>query len=221
MDGQASGAGSRFRIVGEADLRRLLTIASRHKVVLAVASTGFFLATPLFVIVSLWVKTGLVPNRLEVLTPALRLPSSGLSLVTVRAVGVIGGWEYELTVRGVLMLLLPAILFGLYVSVIVAVLRAWKTRTSLRVRKSPAGAAGGLLAFLGNVLAAGISLTPPCIGVITTVSILGLLGFGAGVVILPYLYLVGSLIMLVSVMFLVRKVDPGGARRMAGKELAT
>jgi len=51
------------------------------------------------------------------------------------------------------------------------------------------------------------------------VSILGLLGFGAGVVILPYLYLVGSLIMLVSLVFLVRRVDPGGARGIAGKSL--
>lgn len=106
-------------------------------------------------------------------------------------------------------------MFGLYVSVVVAILKSWKTHAMLRMRsdvKSQAGAAGGLLALFGNVLTAGISLTPPCIGVITTVSILGLLGFGAGVVILPYLYLFGSLIMLVSLVFLVRKVDPGGAR---------
>ncbi len=47
------------------------------------------------------------------------------------------------------------------------------------------------------------------IGVITTVSVLGLLGFGAGVVILPYVYLLGSLIMLLSLVFLVRKVESG------------
>jgi hypothetical protein len=136
-------------------------------------------------------------------------------LVTVSAVGVIGGWEYEFTVRGALKLLLPAMMFGLYVSVIVAMVRSWKTSGPLRMRsdvRSHAGAAGSLLAFIGNVLAAGISLTPPCIGVITTVSILGFLGFGAGVVILPYVYLLGSLIMLVSLVFLVRKVDPGGTR---------
>jgi hypothetical protein len=55
-------------------------------------------------------------------------------------------------------------------------------------------------------LGAGISLTPPCIGVITTVSVLGLIGFGAGVVLLPDVYLIGSLTMLVSLIFLVRKV---------------
>lgn len=83
-------------MVSGPDLRRLLTIASRHKFALAGAATGFFLATPLFVIVSLWMKTGLLPNRLELLKPALRSRSSGLSLVTVSAVGVTGGWEYEL-----------------------------------------------------------------------------------------------------------------------------
>jgi hypothetical protein len=72
--------------------------------------------------------------------------------------------------------------------------------------KSRSGVAGGLLALVGNVLATGISLTPPCIGVVTTVSVLGLVGFGAGVVILPYVYLVGSVIMLLSLVFLVRKV---------------
>jgi hypothetical protein len=34
-------------------------------------------------------------------------------LVTLRAVGVIGGWEYEFTIREVLRLLAPAIMFGL------------------------------------------------------------------------------------------------------------
>jgi hypothetical protein len=51
--------------------------------------------------------------------------------------------------------------------------------------KGQAGAVGDLLAFIGNVLTAGISLTPPCRGVVTTVSVLGLLGLGAGVVIRP------------------------------------
>ncbi len=145
MGGQGSGVGSRFRIASRLELRRLLTIASRHKLALAGASTGFFLATPCFVVVSLWMKTGLVPNRLEVFTPALRSPSSGHSLVTVSAVGVTAGWEYELTLRGALALLLPAVMFGLYVSVIVAILRARKTRGPLRLRsdvKSQAGAAG-------------------------------------------------------------------------------
>lgn len=74
--------------------------------------------------------------------------------------------------------------------------------------KSQPGAAGGLLAFIGNVLATGISLTPPCIGVVTTVSLLGLVGFGAGVVILPYVYLAGSVIMLLSLVLLVTRVAP-------------
>lgn len=156
-------------------------------------------------------KTGLFPNRLEVLEPALRSPSSGLSLVTLRAVGVIGGWEYEFTIRDALRLVVPAIMFGLYASVLVTILRSGEARRVLLMRvrvKHRAGAAGSLLALVGNVLTAGISLTPPCIGVVTTVSVLGLVGFGAGVVILPYVYLVGSLIMLLSLALLVRKVAP-------------
>ncbi len=200
-----------FGIITQPDLRRLLTIAARHKRALAGGAAGFFLATPLSVIASLWMKTGLFPNRLELLEPALRSPSSGLSLVTLRGVGVIGGWEYEFTIHEALRLLVPAIMFGLYLSVLVAILRSGKVRQVLLMRggvKGRSGAAGGLLAFVGNVLATGISLTPPCIGVVTTVSVLGLVGFTAGVVILPYVYLVGSLIMLLSLALLVRKVAP-------------
>ncbi len=156
-------------------------------------------------------KTGLFPNRLELLEPALRSPASGLSLVTLRGVGVIGGWEYEFTIREALRLLVPAVMFGLYLAVLVAILRSGKARRVLLMRgggKHRSGAAGGLLAFAGNVLATGISLTPPCIGAVTAVSILGLAGFGAGVVILPYVYLIGSLIMLLSLVVLVRKVAP-------------
>ncbi len=195
--------------VTQPDLRRLLTIASRHKLALAGGAAGFFLATPLSVIASLWMKTGLFPNRLEMLEPALRPPASGLSLVTLRGVGVIGGWEYEFTIREALKLLAPAILFGLYLSVLVVILRSGNARRVLLMRggaKHRSGAAGSVLALVGNVLATGISLTPPCIGVVTTVSVLGLVGFGAGVAILPYVYFVGSLIMLLSLVILVRKV---------------
>jgi hypothetical protein len=198
-----------FGIITQPDLRRLLTIASRHKLALAGGTAGYLLATPLSVTASLWVKTGLFPNRLELFAPALRAPASGLSLVTLRAVGILGGWEYEFTIREALRLLVPAVMFGLYLSVLVAILRSGNTRRVLRMKdgmKDRSGAAGGLLALAGNVLATGISLTPPCIGVVTTVSVLGLVGFGAGVVILPYVYLVGSLIMLVSLVLLVRKV---------------
>jgi hypothetical protein len=200
-----------FGIITRPDLHRLLAIAARHKLALAGGAAGFFLATPLSVIASLWMKTGLFPNRLELLEPALRSPSSALSLVTLRGVGVIGGWEYEFTIQEALRLLVPAIMFGLYLSVLVAILRSGKARRVLLMRggvKSRSGAAGGLLALVGNVLATGISLTPPCIGVVTTVSVLGLVGFTGGVVILPYLYLVGSLIMLLSLVLLVRKVGP-------------
>ncbi len=131
--------------------------------------------------------------------------------MTLRAVGVIGGWEYEFTIREALRLLVPAIMFGLYVSVLVAILRSGKARHVLLMRnsvRSQSGAAGGLLAFVGNVLATGISVTPPCVGIVTTVSVLGLAGFTAGLVILPYVYLVGSLLMLLSLALLVRKVAP-------------
>jgi hypothetical protein len=209
------GARWPFGIITRGDLHRLLTIAARHKLALAGGAAGFFLATPLFVVASLWMKTGLFPNRLELLEPALRSSSSGLSLVVLRGVGVIGGWEYEFTFHEALRLLVPAIMFGLYLSVLVAILRSGETRHVLLMKggvKSRSGAAGGLLAFVGNVLATGISLTPPCIGVVTTVSILGLVGFTAGMVIMPYVYLVGSLIMLVSLVFLVRKVPPDVVR---------
>jgi len=205
----------RFRLITQADLRRLLTIAAGHKLALAGGSTGFFLATPLSVIASLWMKTGVLPNRLEVLEPALRSPSAGLSLVTLRGVGVIGGWEYEFTIREALRLLVPAIMFGLYSSVLVAILRSGKARDVLLLRRSvrsQSGAAGGLLAFVGNVLATGVSVTPPCVGVVTTVSVLGLVGFTAGLVILPSLYLIGSLLMLLSLVLLVRKVAPDATR---------
>jgi hypothetical protein len=198
-------------IITQPDFRRLLTIASKHKLALAGGTAGFLLATPLSVIASLWVKTGLFPNRLELLVPTLRSPSPGLSLATLRAVEVLGGWEYEFTIREALQLLIPAVMFGLYLSVLVAILRSEKGHHVLFMRngiKSRSGAAGGLLALVGNVLATGISLTPPCIGVVTTVSVLGLVGFGAGVAILPYVYLAGSLTMLVSLVLLVRKVAP-------------
>ena len=58
-------------------------------------------------------KTGVVLNRLELLAPALRSSSPGLSLMTVRGVGVIGDWEYEFTMREALRLLPPAVMFGL------------------------------------------------------------------------------------------------------------
>jgi hypothetical protein len=207
-----SAVPSRFNILGRPDLRRLLTIAIRHKIALAGGTAGFLLATPLLVIASLWMKTGLFPNRLELLEPAMRSPAYGLSLVTVRAIGATGGWEYEFAVGDALRLLVPAILFGLYLSVLIAILKSGRTRRRLLMRrdlKGRSGAAGGLIALIGNALATGISLTPPCIGVITTVSVLGLLGFGAGVVILSYVYLLGSLIMLLSLVFLVRKVEAG------------
>lgn len=130
-------------------------------------------------------------------------------MVTVRGVGIIGGWEYEFTIREALRLLAPAILFGLYLSVLVAILRSGNARRVLLMRggvKHRSGAAGGVLALVGNVLATGISLTPSCIGVVTTESILGLVGFGAGIAILPYVYFVGSLIMLLSLVILMRKV---------------
>ncbi len=198
-----------FGIITQPDLRRLLTIASKHKLALAGGTVGYLLATPLSITASLWMKTGLFPNRLELFEPALRSPASGLSLVTLRAVGILGGWEYEFTIREALRLLVPAVMFGLYLSVLVAILRSGKTRRVLLMRdgmKSQSGAAGGVLALVGNALATGISLTPPCIGVVTTVSVLGLVGFGAGVVILPYVYLVGSLMMLSSLVLLVRRV---------------
>jgi hypothetical protein len=131
--------------------------------------------------------------------------------LALRGVGVIGGWEYEFTIREALRLLVPAIMFGLYGSVLVAILRSGKARHVLLMRssvRSQSGAAGGLLAFVGNVLATGISMTPPCVGVVTTVSVFGLIGFTAGLAILPYVYLVGSLLMLLSLALLVRKVAP-------------
>lgn len=216
---EARTAWSRARwligIITWPDLRRLLTIACKHRFALAGGIAAFVLAAPLFVVASLWMKTHVSPNRLDLLVPALRSPSAGLSLATVRGVGVLGGWEYELTVREALRLLAPGIMFGLYLSVLIAILRSGNVRRVLLTRgvaKDGAGAAGGLLAVVGNVLATGISLTPPCIGVVTTVSILGLVGFGAGVVILPYVYLVGSAIMLLSLVLLVRRIPPGVVR---------
>jgi hypothetical protein len=199
-------------MLGKPDLRRLLTIAIRHKIALAGGTAGFLLAGPLAVLASLWMKTGLFPNRLGLLEPAMRSPGHGLSLVTVRAVGATGGWEYEFAIRDALKLLLPAILFGLYLSVLIAILKSGRVRRRLhmgRDMKGRSGAAGGLIALIGHALATGISLTPPCIGVITTVSVLALLGFGAGVAILQYVYLLGSLIMLLTLVFLVRKVEAG------------
>ncbi len=37
---------------------------------------------------------------------------------------------------------------------------------------------------------------------------MSLVGFGAGVVILPYLYLIGSVLILVSLVFLVQRFNP-------------
>ena len=65
-----------------------------------------------------------------------------------------------------------------------------------------------LLPLAGNILATSISLTPPCIGVVTTISLLSLVGFGAGMVILPYLYLIGSVLLLVNLVFLVQRFSP-------------
>src|SRR5258708_18175385 len=79
------------------DVRRLLIIASRHRLGLAVGAAAFYVAAPLFVIASLWVKTGVSPNRLEFLEPALR-HAPGLSLVTVRGVGILCGWGNEVPV---------------------------------------------------------------------------------------------------------------------------
>ena len=200
---------SRTSPPNQPDVRRLLIIASRHKLGLAVGAAAFYLATPLFVIVSLWVKTGVSPNRLAFLEPALRHPP-GLSLVTVRGVGILGGWEYEFTVGNALRMVLPAVMFGLYLSVLVAIFNSRRTGLVLlrRSMTSQSGVAGGAFALVASILATSISLTPPCIGVVTTISLLSLVGFGAGVVILPYLYLIGSVLMLVSLVFLVRRFNP-------------
>ncbi len=200
---------SRSSPASQPDVRRLLIIARRHRLGLAVGAAAFYVAVPLFVIVSLWVKTGVFPNRLEFLEPALR-HAPGLSLVTVRGVGILGGWEYEFTVRNALRMVLPAVMFGLYLSVLVAIFNS--RRTGLlplrRSMTSHSGVAGGAFALVGSILATSISLTPPCIGVVTTISLLSLVGFGAGVVILPYLYLIGSVLMLVSLVFLVQRFNP-------------
>jgi hypothetical protein len=193
------------------DLRRLFSIASKHRAILAGGAAGFFLATPCAVIASLWMKTGMVPNRLELLEPTLRAPSAGLSLLTVRAVAITGGWEYEFTIREAARLLAPSLLFGLYVCILTAIIRSGKTRRVFSMRgavRSRPGVLGGLLALIGNAAATGISLTPPCIGVVTTVSLLGLAGFGAAVVILPYVYAAGLALMLLSLTLLVRRAGP-------------
>jgi len=200
---------SRTSPPSQPDVRRLLIIVSRHKLGLAVGAAAFYLAAPLLVIASLWVKTGVSPNRLELLEPALR-HAPGLSLVTVRGVGILGGWEYEFTAGNALRMVLPAVMFGLYLSVLVAIFNSRRTGLRLlrRSMTSQSGVAGGAFALAGNILATSISLTPPCIGVVTTISLLSLVGFGAGVVILPYLYLIGSVLMLVSLVFLVRRFNP-------------
>ncbi len=191
------------------DIRRLRIIAGRHRLGLAVGAAAFYVAAPLFVIASLWVKTGVFPNRLEFLEPVLR-HSPGLSLVTVRGVGILGGWEYEFTVGNALRMVLPAIMFGLYLSVLVAIFNSRRTGLLLlrRSMTSQSGMAGGAFALVSSILTTSISLTPPCIGVVTTISLLSLVGFGAGVAILPYLYLIGSVLMLVSLIFLVRRFNP-------------
>jgi len=191
------------------DIRRLLIIARRHRLGLAVGAAAFYVAAPLFVIASLWVKTGVFPNRLEFLEPALR-HAPGLSLVTVRGVGILGGWEYEFTVGNALRMVLPALMFGLYLTVLVAIFNSRRTGLLLLRRSvtSHSGVAGGAFALVGSILATSISLTPPCIGVVTTISLLSLVGFGASVVILPYLHLIGSVLMLVSLIFLVQRFKP-------------
>ncbi len=200
---------SRSSPASQPDVRRLLIIARRHRLGLAVGAAAFYVAAPLFVIVYLWVKTGVFPNRLEFLEPALR-HAPGLSLVTVRGVGILGGWEYEFTVRNAFRMVLPAVMFGLYLSVLVAIFNSRRTGLLLlrRSMTSQSGMAGGAFALVGSILATSISLTPPCIGVVTTISLLSLVGFGAGVVILPYLYLIGSVLMLVSLVFLVQRFNP-------------
>jgi hypothetical protein len=198
---------SRSSPASQPDIRRLLIIASRHRLALAVGIAAFYLAALLFVIASLWVKTGVLPNRLEFLEPALR-QAPGLSLLTVRGVGILGGWEYEVTVRNALRIVLPALMFGLYLSVLVTIFKSRRTSPLRRSMSTHSGVAGGTLALVGSILATSISLTPPCIGVVTTISLLSLVGFGAGVVILPYLYLIGSVLMLVSLVFLVRRFNP-------------
>jgi hypothetical protein len=193
------------------DIRRLLTLASKHRAAVTAGAAGFFLAAPCSVLATLWLRTGMAPNRLEVLEPALRSAAPGLSVMTVRAVATTGGWEYEFTVREALRLLAPSLMFGLYLSVVVAIMRSGKTRRVFRIGrgvKGHSGVLGGLLAFVGNAAAAGISLTPPCIGVVTTVSLLGLAGFGAAVAILPYVYDAGLVLMLMSLMLLVRRATP-------------
>ncbi len=190
-------------------VRRLLIIAGRHRLGLAVGAAAFYLAAPLIVIASLWVKTGVSPNRLEFLEPALR-HAPRLSLVTVRGVGILGGWEYEFTVGNALRMVLPALMFGLYLTVLVAIFNSRRTGLLLLRRSvtSHSGVAGGAFALVGSILATSISLTPPCIGVVTTISLLSLVGFGASVVILPYLHLIGSVLMLVSLIFLVQRFKP-------------
>ncbi len=206
MSSEPSGS----RPAPQSGVRRLLTIAGSHRLELAVGAAAFYVAGPLFVIASLWVKTGVFPNRLEFLEPTLR-HAPGLSLVTVRGVGILGGWEYEFTVRNALRMVLPAVMFGLYLSVLVAIFKSRRTGLLL-LRKgmtSQSGAAGGALALMGSILTTSISLTPPCIGVVTTISLLSLVGFGAGVLIVPYLYLIGSVLMLVSLVFLVGRFNLG------------
>jgi hypothetical protein len=188
---------------------RTKIIAGRHRLALAVGTATFYAAAPLFVIASLWIKTGVFPNRLEFVEPALR-HAPGLSLVTVRGVGILGGWEYEFTFGNALRMVLPAVMFGLYLSVLVAIFNSRRAGPLLlrRSMTSQSGVARGAFALVGNILATSISLTPPCIGVVTTISLLSLVGFGADAVILPYLNLNGSVFMLVSLVFLVQRFSP-------------
>src|SRR5260370_25928983 len=92
-----------------------MIIPGRQRIEAAVGAAAFYVAAPLFVIASLWIKTGVSPNRLEFLEPALR-HAPGLSLVTVRGVGNLGGWEYEFTVGHAPRLVLPAVQVGPYLS---------------------------------------------------------------------------------------------------------
>src|SRR5258708_31246380 len=179
---------SRSSPTSQPDVRRLLIIAGRHRLGLAVGAAAFYVAAPLFVIASLWVKRGVSPNRLEFLEPALR-HAPGLSLVTVRGVGILGGWEYEFTVGNALRMVLPAVLFGLYLSVLLAIFNSRRTGPLLvrRSMTSQSGVAGGGVALVGGILAASNFRTAPGSGGRPPTSPLRPLRVGAAGVALPLL----------------------------------
>src|SRR5260370_40349137 len=92
-----------------------MIIPGRQRIEAAVGAAAFYVAAPLFVVASLWIKTGVSPNRLEFLEPALR-HATGLSLVTVRGVGILGGWEYEFTFANAPGMVLPSAQVALQLS---------------------------------------------------------------------------------------------------------